>query len=280
MTVAGWYPDPLGRAQVRYWDGQAWSPWVANDGVSLLDVQAQLANLGAPSDIAPPSPVQSGYGWVLAPQPQFRSLRGLATALTWVLLAEIAASLARIGALANRLDVYSRYFHGDFSAATAVQPADDAVTGSTQVHALFLLAVFVLLVVFLYRAAKNTELWSSQSARWTPGWTIAGWFIPIANLVIPFLVVRDIWRRSFTPPTEPQTSASVSPLLWWWWVTFVVGYVALLISPSVSTLHSLNVRDGAHIAALVVLLVSAVLLIIWVRRLSVDQHARSVPTPV
>lgn len=30
---AGWYPDPLGGHQHRYWDGSTWSDSVADDGV-------------------------------------------------------------------------------------------------------------------------------------------------------------------------------------------------------------------------------------------------------
>ena len=30
-TEAGWYPDPCGRWQVRYWDGACWSAHVARE---------------------------------------------------------------------------------------------------------------------------------------------------------------------------------------------------------------------------------------------------------
>jgi hypothetical protein len=36
-TPAGWYPDPLGRHQVRYWDGAAWTANAATNGVSVQD---------------------------------------------------------------------------------------------------------------------------------------------------------------------------------------------------------------------------------------------------
>ena len=34
---AAWHPDPSGRNQYRYWDGVAWTDWVANDGVQVTD---------------------------------------------------------------------------------------------------------------------------------------------------------------------------------------------------------------------------------------------------
>lgn len=33
----GWFPDPSGRHQLRYWDGTAWSQHVADNGVMATD---------------------------------------------------------------------------------------------------------------------------------------------------------------------------------------------------------------------------------------------------
>lgn len=37
MTPAGWYPDPFGRFQVRFWDGQQWTANVSTNGVPTID---------------------------------------------------------------------------------------------------------------------------------------------------------------------------------------------------------------------------------------------------
>jgi uncharacterized protein YxjI len=36
-TPAHWYPDPNGRAELRYWDGAAWTEHVSTDGVQSTD---------------------------------------------------------------------------------------------------------------------------------------------------------------------------------------------------------------------------------------------------
>jgi len=36
-TPANWYPDPTGRHQLRYWDGNAWTDHVSNSGVQTTD---------------------------------------------------------------------------------------------------------------------------------------------------------------------------------------------------------------------------------------------------
>jgi hypothetical protein len=37
LTPAAWYPDPSGRHQQRYWDGQGWTPQVADQGAQSTD---------------------------------------------------------------------------------------------------------------------------------------------------------------------------------------------------------------------------------------------------
>lgn len=36
-TPAGWYPDPSGRFEMRYWDGSAWTEHVARGGQQFTD---------------------------------------------------------------------------------------------------------------------------------------------------------------------------------------------------------------------------------------------------
>ncbi|MEQ1874884.1 MAG: phospholipid scramblase-related protein [Ilumatobacteraceae bacterium] len=36
-TPANWYPDPMNRHQLRYWDGTAWTENVSNNGVTSID---------------------------------------------------------------------------------------------------------------------------------------------------------------------------------------------------------------------------------------------------
>ncbi|MCY4037497.1 MAG: RDD family protein [bacterium] len=48
MSVSSWEPDPTGRHQHRWWDGQRWTHHVADDGVADDDPMAGLDSLPAP----------------------------------------------------------------------------------------------------------------------------------------------------------------------------------------------------------------------------------------
>lgn len=47
--AADWYPDPNGRAELRYWDGQAWTDHVSNGGAQGSDLFAASGQPPAPT---------------------------------------------------------------------------------------------------------------------------------------------------------------------------------------------------------------------------------------
>jgi len=48
MSPPAWLPDPIGRHQYRWWDGEKWTHHVADDGVAKSDPVTGLADLAAP----------------------------------------------------------------------------------------------------------------------------------------------------------------------------------------------------------------------------------------
>ena len=85
----------------------------------------------------------------------------------------------RIKALGDVID-------GQLTADTArhVHDADDVVRAASGILAFIAFVIFVLIIIWSYRAAKNNEALGRVYPRLKPGWAIAGWLIPFANLVI------------------------------------------------------------------------------------------------
>jgi hypothetical protein len=82
--------------------------------------------------------------------------------------------------------------------------------------ALGLLSV-ILLIVWLYRARSNVDTFSDSRSDWALGWTIGAWFIPVANRLLPAMVIADVARNSSDDPVGRGTSA-VAARVWTWWV--------------------------------------------------------------
>ena len=69
MTTPAWQPDPSGRHQYRWWDGDRWTHHVADDGVANSDPVTGLDSLPTPSGPAGSETTEAGqflYGGRMA----------------------------------------------------------------------------------------------------------------------------------------------------------------------------------------------------------------------
>jgi hypothetical protein len=114
-----------------------------------------------------------------------------------------------------------------------VRAATAPVSWTPQQAPVFLTVLSVLLVAggvftavafitWLYQARENLDLRRETGMRWAKGWTIGGWFVPIADLVIPARVVGEVVARSRPGAVRSWT---MPRLVTWWWIAFLLGIV-------------------------------------------------------
>lgn len=61
-TSSGWHPDPSGRHELRYWDGNGWTDSVSDQGTQGTDpVGAPTATSAYPAAAPAPYPATTGY---------------------------------------------------------------------------------------------------------------------------------------------------------------------------------------------------------------------------
>lgn len=82
------------------------------------------------------------------------------------------------------------------------------------------LAAAVAAAAWSWRARSDAAFVSADRHRFDESWAATGWFIPVAGLVIPLIVVTDLVRA--TRPAGVGT-ASVRR----WWTAWIVGSVVL-----------------------------------------------------
>jgi heme/copper-type cytochrome/quinol oxidase subunit 2 len=142
------------------------------------------------------------------------------------------------------------------------------------------IAIFVLLIIWLYRAAKNNEALGRQNPRLGPGWAIGGWFIPIAWWVIPFIILDDVWRGSdpSIPRGDPSwRRSSTLGAIWAWLVTAVIFIIPSGIASSTGDVRAdepekVRRDDILRIIGAVGAIVAAVLAIVVTRRIAARQE--------
>jgi hypothetical protein len=216
-----------------------------------------------------------------APPAQWRSLRGLTQALTVLFSIHIGLSVLLIIGVINHLSVLSDKEVGGLVIDTdAVNDAQAFPVAMLLLAGSVALAIFVLLIIWLYRAAKNNEALGRQNPRLGPGWAIGGWFIPVAWWVIPFIVMDDVWRGSdpSIPRGDPSwRRSSTLPAIWAWLVTAVLLSIPNFIASSGGDVRAdepekVRRDDTLRIIAAVGGIVAAVFAIVVIRRIAARQE--------
>ena len=176
--------------------------------------------------LPPPPPPPA----VVAVPARWRDQRGLAVALVVLFGVMLCAAVVLSAALANRISVVQDFKAGDFGdILNRANDADDFVNGASAFYSLTQLVIVVLFIIWQFRAAKNNEALDRPGARFGPGWSIGAWFIPLANLVIPVLIMQDLWRGA--TPSVPRGDPRWRSAKGSWLVGCVVGGVGDLAAP-------------------------------------------------
>ena len=161
---------------------------------------------------------------------RWRPARLAVTALALWAGIDLLRTTVAVGDYEERITVVT---HGDVDVPPAwlayytldgLLPRGAAVT--SVVDRLWILGLLVAVAAFiawLYRARREAERLGGAPV-WAPWWAVGGWLVPVANLVLPYLVVRDVRRASGPGPHAPVgrwwASALVTLLIhlviWWY----------------------------------------------------------------
>ena len=99
---------------------------------------------------------------------------------------------------------------------SAMNPADFA-------RAIVFCATVVLFAIWIHRMQSNTFALGILDLQYTPAWAVGWNFVPIANLWIPYLVMREIWCANRNPAGWQFDKPSRFLIVWWFlWLAPIV----------------------------------------------------------
>ena len=108
----------------------------------------------------------------------------------------------------------------------------DAVSGP---EAILLVLQFLLFLVcavvtlrWIYVANVNARAMGASDMMVSPGWAAGWFFVPLMNLFMPFVMMRELWKAS-SRPSDWQMEAA-SPAILGWWVLWIASGVFGVIS--------------------------------------------------
>ena len=221
--------------------------WLASDGKWYPQTsKADYRPPSPPQPPAPPSPpAPPPVGWQ-AQQPQVwpgypavyvkppgvsTTFSGWLQAVFWLSAAFYVAlaltSLAAMSGIGSVTESASQY--------KTWADAHNTLNGFRVAGIYLSISVLVLLVIWCFQTHKAASSLEPGERRWSRGWAIGGWFIPVAGYVIPLLVFLETERIATAQRWNGRVNANwrrtgtVERSGWGWWCLYFLS-VALILS--------------------------------------------------
>lgn len=137
----------------------------------------------------------------------------------------------------------------------------------------------IALLVWIWKARANLRDLGLDGLRHGPWWAVAAWFVPIANLFVPFQSMRELWNRS-AGEDEFQATGPVGPVSGWWACWIGGGVLTAIFTATIL----IDAQPGVYVVtspamiSIIVLLgtvmtqASVVFLLVVVRRITALQR--------
>jgi hypothetical protein len=210
-----------------------------------------------------------------------RSIRGIGNAVIALLVAQVVALLFGAVAVLMEMSLLQRIIDGSHVTLTEATASDNRVAASAQLWLVLVIPTVVVWLIWQHRAHANLSAVGVTELEYSPGWAVGWWLIPIANLLKPFQVNRELWKAS--SGVHDWRSLQTWPVLGWWWASWifagVLGRIATGARSDAETPMALRSADIVDLLSTVVVVASAVLAILLVRSVLTRQDRLELAIP-
>jgi hypothetical protein len=197
--------------------------WRGVENDTLVDMSAGGPNIPVgPGAINPYSPPATSIEAAGAPTTVgYRSAVGLATAIAVMMIIDVIVELCTGVNSFVTISVMKRVIAGEAVPQEELAAIDMRTGALALLGVPFSLAAGILFCFFMPRANRNASAFGSLMTV-SPGWTVGWWFIPIANMWMPYQAMKEIWQGSDPDPTVPMASVPAPAVMKWWWGVYLV----------------------------------------------------------
>lgn len=158
-------------------------------------------------------------------QKYYNTISRLSKANVIILIALCVVSVLSIWAMGWNYSLLESVSSGFRVPESVGMKSDFYVSATGGVQLIISIIQLFVFLIWIYKFQKGLPLIGITDARWSPGWCVAWWFIPIMNLFRPYQVMAQFWRATnLHGSTASWKSATVPSLLMIWWITNVIAF--------------------------------------------------------
>jgi hypothetical protein len=128
-------------------------------------------------------------------------------------------------------------------AAAEASDLRQRIIGLTQTA--LIVATVIVFARWIYILNDNKRRLGASGLGVTPGWAVGCFFVPIANLLIPYLATKELWQVSANPQQwQNQRSSALVPWWWFFWLAnCIIGQISFHLSLRATTLPELTAAN-------------------------------------
>ncbi len=164
-----------------------------------------------------------------SPRDDYHPIETRATVFLALMGAFLLASLASIASSFLQLGLLSEVAAGNDVPMERLEANDHREMLSAIAVGVAFLATGVSFLVWIRGASRNAHALESRPLKYSPGWAVGCFFVPILNLYRPYQTVREIWQASRIS-MDPVDTRYVPPVVGWWWCFWIVSNILGRIS--------------------------------------------------
>ena len=146
--------------------------------------------------------------------------RKITRLVVWIFYIAIAADVATLISTSVSNSFLSSIEQGtylySYESMMAEANAHDLRDGIISFATIFIyIACVIIFLRWTYKSSQITHLSGAQDLRFSPGWSVGWYFIPVASFWKPFQAFKQIYQVSIQI-TDWQNVSIPSSLRWWW----------------------------------------------------------------
>jgi hypothetical protein len=177
-----------------------------------------------PTDAGPGAPDASPVPAAAASA--FRDPSRLTQWLRYCLYVSIAIDVIAVFSGILQFTLLMDFESGGYASPALATAAAQTNDSRQQIIGVFQLGIAIPTIIlfcrWIYRANFNARQLGAQGMKFSPGWSVGYYFIPILLLWKPYQAMKEIWQASKNPASWATVKRG-SILPWWWFFFLVAG---------------------------------------------------------
>jgi len=152
---------------------------------------------------------------------QYKQLDDLTILLSFLLIIGLAVAIGGAYSSYLQLNLLERFATNQIVTQEEIQKNDNRELAFVGAELLVFLGTVIVFGIWIVRAHRNLVAANVGCLRFTPGWSLGYFFVPIMNLFRPYHAMKELWQASHAPLDWRNTSPA--GIVGAWWLFWILG---------------------------------------------------------